>query len=429
MSASERAEQPPDEDRQKAVAASRRGVLDYVRSLGPGLISGASDNDPTTVATMSVLGATTIYSLSWLTILILPMLAAIQMISAQVGVVAKRGLQSAVRHAYGRGWGMVLLLSVLAVNLITIGADLEAGAAALGLIFHTAWQWFVIPFAATMLCILVFGSYQAIQRVLQYVLLIFAAYIVAAFLAHPDWSQVLANTISPHISVNGLYIRGALALLGTTLTSYAYVWETIEEEEERVAVGDLGLAKADAGFGMLFAVGIFWFILIATGATLGVHHKQVETAQQAAQALTPVAGPIAADIFAVGLLASAILAVPVLAASTAYIMSSEFAWRRGLSRKVSAAWRFYAAIVGALAVAVGVSLLGISPIKLLFICGIVGGLGTPISLVFLLIVARNRDLMGEHRVGRGLIAVGWAIVGLVSAVSLFFLWSEFGSAL
>jgi Mn2+/Fe2+ NRAMP family transporter len=171
-----------------------------------------------------------------------------------VGVVAKRGLQGAVRRAYGRGWGLVLLVSVLAVNLITFGADLEAGAASLGLIFHVAWQWFVIPFAAVMLISLIFGSYAAVQRILRYVLFVFAAYIISAFLALPDWGRVLHDTVMPPISFNSRYIQGALALLGTTLTSYAYVWETIEESEERPPVAELGLAKADAGFGMFFAV-------------------------------------------------------------------------------------------------------------------------------------------------------------------------------
>jgi len=420
---------PLSHDDEGAEETPSHGWRDYITALGPGLISGASDNDPTTVATMSVLGATTVYGLSWLTILIFPMLAAVQMISAQVGVVAKRGLQNAVSHVYGRGWGMVLLLSVLAVNVITIGADLEAGAAALGLIFHIAWKWFVIPFALIMLGILLFGSYRLVQRVLKYALLVFAAYIVAAFLAHPNWSQVFQNTIEPHISLGKTYMQGALALLGTTLTSYAYVWETIEEEEERTEITELGLAKADAGFGMFFAVGIFWFILIATGATLGVHHEQVQTAQQAAEALKPVAGPRAADIFAVGLLASSILAVPVLAASTAYITGSEFGWHRGISEKISAAKQFYAVLIAAMMVAVVVSFVGISPIHLLFIAGIAGGIGTPISLSFLLVAARNRDLMGDHTIGGLLTSVGWLIVALVSAVSLYFLWSQFGSSL
>jgi Mn2+/Fe2+ NRAMP family transporter len=230
----------------------------------------------------------------------------------------------------------------------------------------------------------------------------------------------------PHFSFSSAYVAGALALLGTTLTSYAYVWETIEEAEERPPVSELGLARADAGFGMFFAVCIFWFILVSTGATLGVHNKQAQTAQQAAQALVPVAGPLAGDIFAVGLLASAVLAVPVLAASSAYILSSEVGWKRGLSKKPRRAWQFYAAITGSMLVAVLVSLLGISPIRLLFICGIAGGLGTPISLAFLLLVAHNKEVMRDHRVSRIVLGGGWAIAFLVSAVSVYFLWQEFG---
>lgn len=406
-------------------AFPKRKWRDYLGAIGPGLISGASDNDPTTVATMAVLGGTTVYGLSWLTILIFPMLAAIQMISAQVGVVARHGLQSAVRHTYGRGWGFVLLASVLAVNVITIGADLEAGAAALGLLFGADFRWFVVPLAAILLAVLIWWSYDLIQRVLQYVLFVFAAYIVSAFLAHPDWGTVLHDTVLPPLSLNHAYVQGALALLGTTLTSYAYVWETIEESQEKKSFRELGLARADAGFGMLFAVAIFWFILIGTGATLGVQHKQVQTAQQAAQALVPVAGPVAGAIFAIGLLASAVLAVPVLAASTAYILGSEFAWRSGLSQRLGTAPFFYAAVAASMVVAVAVSFIGISPMQLLFAAGIAGGLGTPISLTFLLLIARNRKVMHGHPIGNILMPAGWLITGVIAAVSIYFLWQQF----
>lgn len=371
---------------------------------------------------MAVLGASTVYGLSWLTILIFPMLAVIQMISAHVGVAARHGLQSAVRHTYGRGWGFVLLVSVLAVNAITIGADLEAGAAALGLLFGIDFKWFVLPLAAVLLAILIWWSYDLIQRVLQYVLFVFAAYIVSAFLAHPDWGTVLHDTVFPPLSLGHTYVQGALALLGTTLTSYAYVWETIEESEAKKPFRELGLAKADAGLGMLFAVSIFWFILISTGATLGAHHQQVQTAQQAAQALVPVAGPIAGYIFAIGLLASAVLAVPVLAASSAYILSSEFARRSGLSQKTRTAPFFYLAVTASMAVAVAVCFIGISPMRLLFVAGIAGGLGTPISLVFLLLIARNRRVMRGRPIGNILMPAGWLITGLITAVSVYFLW-------
>lgn len=398
-----------------------RDWLAYVKALGPGIISGASDNDPTTVATMAVLGASTVYGLSWLLVLVYVFLAAIQIISAQVGIVAKGGLQRAVRQAFGKRWGFLLLAAVLAVNLVTIVADLEAGAAALSLLFGLNWRWFVLPFGLAMVLLLLFGSYRAISRVLEFILLVFVAYIVSAFLAHPDWGQVLAHTLIPHIRFQHAYIEGMLAMLGTTLTSYAYVWESIEESEERLPIRELGLARADAGFGTFFAVAIFWFILISTGATLGVSHQPVTTAAQAARALEPAAGALASDIFAVGLLASAVLAVPVLSATTAYMLGEEFGWRRGLSEPVRRARRFYIAVGGAILFAVAVAFAGVSPIRLLYISSIAGGIGTPISLAFLLLVARDTRVMQSHPIGPVLTGIGWAATIMIGAISLYFL--------
>ncbi len=407
----------------------RRGVIQYLKALGPGIISGASDNDPTTVASVSVIGSTTVYRLSWLLILLYPMLTTVQIISARIGTVTKRGLQRDVAMIYGRGWGLVLLVSVLAVNLLTIAADLGGGAAALGLMFHLDYRWFIIPFALAILLMLFFGSYATIQRVLKWVLLVFVAYAFSAFAAHPNWGAVLHDTVLPRISLSSSYVQGALALLGTTLTGYVYVWETIEQAEEQPPIEKLGLAQADAGVGMLLAIGVFWFILIGTGATLGLHHQQVHTAQDAAQALMPVAGPIASYLFAAGLLASAILAVPVLAATSAYVISQEFDFRRGLSKSPWKAQRFYLALAAALLVGVIVSFAGISPIQLLFVSSIVGGLGTPISMAFLLLVGQNKQLMGDQVIGRTLRIAGWATILIVSTVSLYFLWQLFGTKL
>lgn len=410
-------------------AERKRPLVSYLTSLGPGMISGASDNDPTTVATVSVIGATTEYRLSWLMVLLYPMLTVIQIISARIGTVTKRGLQRDVAKEYGKAWGFVLLVSVVGVNLLTISADLGGGAAALGLIFHVEYHWFVIPFALAVFLVLVFGSYTAIQRVLKWVLLVFVAYIFSAFAAHPNWGAVLHDTLLPRLSVSPSYIQGALALLGTTLTGYVYVWETIEEAEERPPIEELGLAQADAGVGMLFAVAVFWFILIGTGATLGVRHEQVQTAQQAAQALVPVAGPIAGYLFAAGLLASAILAVPVLAATNAYVVGQEMGFRSSLTGNPGRRIRFYAVLGLSLLVGVGITFAGISPIQLLFLSSIVGGLGTPISMAFLLLIGQNRDLMGDQAIGRWLRVIGWATVTIVSAISAYFLWQQFGTAL
>jgi Mn2+/Fe2+ NRAMP family transporter len=405
----------PVPSREAQAGKQTRGLKRYLSMLGPGLVAGASDNDPTTVAALAVLGASFGYGLSWLTILLFPMLATIQMIGAQVGVVGRRSLQRVVRDQYGRGWGMLLLLSVVSVNLVTIAADLEAGAAALGLLFHAAWQWFVIPFALAMLAMMTVGTYAHLQRALQVVLLIFAAYIFSAFAAHPDWGVVLHTTFFPPISLHSDYVKGALALLGTTVTAYVYVWETIGQAEQRPPMRALGAAKADAALGMLVAVGVFWFILIATGASLGAHHEQVQTAQQAAQALGPIAGPLAGDLFAVGLLASAILAVPVLAATTAYMLGGQFNWRRSLSERIGTARYFYAALAG------------VSPIQLLIWASIAGGIGTPVGLTFLLLTARDRRVMGDYPIGKVLTLIGWATTLLISVISVYFLYQQFWS--
>lgn len=408
-------------ERRRPAATLKERLAEYSRSLGPGLVSGASDTDPTTVGTMAVVGASSGYTLSWLTLLTYPMLAAIQMISAQVGVVTRRGLQETVKTAYGRRWGLLLLLSVVAVNLVTLGADLEAGAAALGLLLHIDYRWIVLPFAAVLLALLLAGSYQQVERVLKYALLIMLAYVVSAFLAHPNWPAVLTATVLPQLTFDGDHVQGALAILGTTLTSYAYVWEVVELSERRLPIDRLGLARADAGLGMVVAVATFWFILIATGATLGTHHKHVETAQQAAEALRPVAGPAASYLFGIGLLASAFIAVPVLAATTGYLLGAEFDFSFGLSKSFSEATEFYIVVAAALLLAAAISFIGISAIQLLYVASIAGGLGTPISLAFLLVVARDRRVMGARPVGRALVLIGWLTFAVVTLVSALFL--------
>jgi Mn2+/Fe2+ NRAMP family transporter len=408
---------------------ARPGIKECINALGPGIVSGASDNDPTTVGTLAVVGSTTVYGLSWLTILIYPMLASIQITSARVGVVTHRTLQQLVRRQYRTGWSLLFLVAVLAVNLITVGADLEAGAAALGLLIPIPWRIFVVPYALVLFGLLLFGSYRHVERVLRYVLLVFVVYAAAAFLAHPDWGTVLSDTVIPHLSRSSAYIQGALSLLGTTLTSYVYVWETIEVAEERPPITHLGLAQADAGIGMFVAVATFWFILIATGATLGVHHQTVQTAQDAARALEPAAGRLASVLFGIGLLASSVLAVPVLAATSAYVLGQQFGWRTGLSEMPWRARSFYIAMGAVMLVAVAISLLGFSAIDLLFWSSIAGGLGTPITLVFLLLLARDRSVMGEFRIGRLLTTIGWGTATLITVISGYFLWQELGSVL
>lgn len=407
---------PARAERQVPVTAGR-----VLKRLGPGIVSGASDNDPTTVATLAIVGASTVYGLAWLVLLMIPMLAVVQAIAARIGVVSKRGLEDCIRARYGNGLALAALFAVLAVNVITLAADLEGGGAALQIMTGIDYRWFVVPFAVLAAAALIIGKSDSITNVLKYLTIIFFAYIATAFFAHPDWLAVLRGSLIPHFENNKAYISGAIALLGTTLTSYAYVWETVASSEKRQPLRRIGLAQAEAIVGIVFAGIVFWFIVVATGATLGVHHKMVETAQDAAVALVPFAGKYASYVFGFGLLASAMIAVPVLAGTSAYVMAEAFGWRRSLDASFARADRFYWTLIASLAIGAAIALVGISPIKLLFFSGIAGGIATPFTLGLMMLVGRSRRIMGENRLGGTLAIAGWGVTTVVSIAAVVYL--------
>lgn len=389
--------------------------------LGSGIVAGVSDNDPTTVATLAVVGSTTTYALGWLVLLVIPMLAVVQAIAAHVATVSRKGLEDCVRSTYGRLWALVMLGAVLAVNVLTLAADLEGGGAALALLTGVRYEWWIVPLGVLTFAVLTFGTFHGVQRVLRYTAFLFLTYAGAAILAHPDWHAVLAGSFVPHVHFDKTVISGALALLGTTLTSYAYVWETIEVSEEQPPVSRLGLVQVDAVTGIVVAGLTFWFILIATGATLGIHHRTVETAQEAAQALAPIAGKYASLVFGVGLLGSALIALPVIAATSAYVASEMFGWRRSLDATFAHAPRFYAVLALCIAVAVAIAYTGVKPIALLFYSGIAGGIATPFTLALLLLIARNERVMQGMRVPAWLAVCGWSVTALITGASLAYL--------
>jgi Mn2+/Fe2+ NRAMP family transporter len=417
---------PPAERARRQEEADARPITvsSAFRALGPGIISGASDNDPTTVGTLAVVGSQTGFSLAWLLVLVLPMMASIQAIASAAGVTSGRDLQQLIRSRFGRAWAWVALIFLLAVNIFTLAADLEGGAAALGLLTHVDWRFFTAPLALGVAAVLFFGSYEWVRRILSGVVLVFVLYVPAAFLAHPDWGAVLRGSIIPHLAFNNNEIAGALALLGTTLTSYVYYWQSIEEVEQAGRRPRI-LAQLDAVSGMIVATAVFWFILISSGATLGVHHQQVQTAQQAAAALKPVAGAAAQYLFAAGLLASALLALPILAGTTAYAVGETLGWPVGLSRQPWRTQGFYLVLIAALVVVIPLTFLGIEPVTLLFISGIAGGVGTPLLLVLLLLVAGDMQLMHGRPISTGLKLLGWATTLIVSAATLIYLGSQF----
>ncbi len=392
-----------------------------VANFGAGIVAGASDNDPTTVATLAVIGSTTTYELGWLTLLVIPMLAAVQAVAAQVGTVTEKGLEDCVRRAYGGFWALIALGALLIVNVLTLAGDLEGGGAALQLLTGADYRWWVLPLGALTVAILVFGNYHAIERFLRYVALLFLTYVGAAFLARPNWGEVLRGSFVPHFDLRPETVAGALALLGTTLTAYAYVWETIELSEEKPPLHRLGLVQVDAALGIVVAGLTFWFILVATGATLGVHHHTVQTAQDAAQALAPIAGKYAAIIFAIGLLGSALVAIPVIAGTSAYVAAEMFGWRRSLDAKFNRARAFYLTLAGCVLIAVLIGMAGVPPIKLLFISGLAGGIATPLTLALMLLAGRNRKVMGNKPISGWLAVGGWSVTAVVTAATVVYL--------
>jgi Mn2+/Fe2+ NRAMP family transporter len=398
----------------------------WLRSIGPEVLSGASDNDPTNVGTAVAVGAQTAYQLSWVALLVAPLLAVVLAIAAQVGAVARMDLQTLTVKRFGRRVAAILVVTVVVVNVVTIAADLQAGAAGIGLLAGVDPRLLVLPLALALVGLLLLGKYDEVVAVLRYALLGFVAFGVAAVLARPDWSRLLRASLVPSLSLRRDALIGGLALLGTTLTSYVYVWETVSRawehppgeiaDNERFARTRIG-----AVVGAVFTAMILWFMLVASAATLGQHHETVGSAQEAARALGPLAGPKAADLFAIGLITSAVVALPVLMATTAYVVGAQFDWRRGLSEPVGRARGFYGALAASVALGLVVTLAKISVIGVLVAASVIGGLGTPFSLTLLVLLARDRTIMGARPISGRLAVAGWTVTILAGCFGLLFL--------
>ena len=406
-------------------------ALKAERAFGPGLLAAASNNDPTTVATLAVVGATTGYALCWLVILIIPMVALVQALAADIGAVCQTSLSGAIRRHYGFGWALVVLVALGAVNTLTLAADVKAGSEALALLTHIDARAYIIPIVAVVAWLLLSHSYHRIERALLAVSVVFVLYVVSAILAHVDVAALLRDGLVPRSSVSPAYLAGAVALLGTTLTGYAYVWESIGVAERGAGKRRAGRAsirafERDAAAGMAVVGMLFLAILIASAATLGRNHLIVATASDMALALRPLAGPWAGALFGIGLLASAILAVPVLASVNAYVAAHTFGWPGSLDATLRDAPAFYVVASASLALAAVIAFAPVSSIALLSWSSIAGGVATPVSLTFLMLVAGNHTAMGSNRMSRAWAVCGWGITAIVTLAVVAFLVSTFG---
>ena len=382
------------------------------RELGPGLITGASDNDPSGITTYSVAGATTGYGLLWMAVITMPLLVAVQSMSARIGAVKNEGLGKVVEQRFGRPWLMVSIVVLVTANIATIAADLGGVAAGVQLLIPVPVNIVIPVVGIGLLAVEVFWSYRRFATILKWLTLVLGLYILSGFAARPNWSQVLEGTFVPHLSLSTEFLGTAVAILGTTISPYMFFWITSQEAEEELERDGPDLdddpltasaaeraRRRDVVAGMGYANVVFYFIVLANAATLGAHHIKITTAAQAANALTPIVGQFDTILFAVGLIGAGLIAVPVLAGSAAYPLAELFSWNEGLNKSLRGAPTFYTVIAASIIIGIGGNFLGIDPVQGLIYAAVLQGCLAPFLITIVTLIARDPNVMGEHRNG------------------------------
>jgi NRAMP (natural resistance-associated macrophage protein)-like metal ion transporter len=404
---------------------------------GPGVITGAADDDPSGIATYSLTGARTGYSLLWTSALTLPMNAAIQNMCARIGLVTGEGLAANLRRHYPRGVLTVLVALLFVANTTNIGADMAAVAAGIALITGLPAGWLVLPVGAGILVSETVVPYHVFANYLKVLTLVLFAYIADAFYAHPDWLKALRYTFVPSLEFKSSTIGIVLAVFGTTISPYLFFWQSSEEVEElhrqhetRATEPELRRAQLDVDAGMFIANIVFYFIVLTSAATLypaGI--RDIKTARDAAEALRPLAGDQATLLFAVGFIGTGLLSIPVLAGSAAYAVAELFDWREGLEEPPARAPQFYSVIALSSVIGLAIAASGVGAIRALFIAAIVNGIISPLLILAIILVANDERVLGRHRNGAvsnilgfatvivmGLAALGLLLTALISVV-------------
>ncbi len=414
-----------------ALLRAARRARSGAEGLGPGLITGVADDDPSGISTYTITGATQGYRLLWLSLITYPLNFAVQSICARIGIVTGRGLAGVISQHYGRRWLYPIVGLLFVANVVNIGADIGAIAAAIELLVHLPGVFLVIPIGVAIALVEVVVPYTQFARYLKLLTLVIFAYVIGAFVAGPDWGAAIRGTAVPRMTFDRETIATVVAILGTTISPYLFFWQASEEvEEEQVhAIRPaeaappvlrrlLHSAAIDVGIGMLLANVGFYFVVLTSAATLfAAGRTDVQTAAQAAEALRPLAGDGATVLFAAGIIGTGLLAVPVLAGSTAYAVAELFGWREGLGLAFPRAPQFYAVIAIATLVGIGIVFSPISEIRALYVAAIVNGVVAPVILTFVMTAAGDRTILGEFKAGLGLLVLGWltaAVMGLAA---------------
>jgi len=403
--------------------------------LGPGLITGAADDDPSGIATYSQVGAQFGYSLGWVMLFSYPLMAVIQQVSAEIGSVTGAGIARNLRRHYPRWLLRCVVGTLLVANIANLGADVGAMGQALVLLTGGPVAAFTVAFGVLCVVLEVFLSYRRYAEVLKWLTVSLFAYVAVVFAVHVPWQQALHDTLLPRLSLNVNEAEALVAVLGTTISPYLFFWQAAEEVEEqsRRTVKPLYVAPAEAGpelrrirtdtwVGMGLSNLISLFIIFAAAATLHVQGiTDIQTSAQAALALRPIAGPLTFVIFAAGIIGTGLLAVPVLAGSAAYAVSEAFDWVEGLDRKPRDARAFYATIAIATLTGVVLNFTGIDPFKALYWSAVLNGLLAAPLMATMMLIASNPRIMGRLVLSRMMRVMGWLATVVMAAASVGFL--------
>jgi len=423
------------------VAAARQKAKDYWYMLGPGLTTGASDDDPSGIATYSQTGAQFGFGMLWLSLWTFPLMSVVQEMCARIGLVTGRGLAGNIRAYYSPRVLRFCTFLLFAANAFNIGADLGAMAKGVQLLnSRFSFSWLVVGFAATSLLLQVFTPYAKYARYLKWLALILLSYVASSILAHLNWGQALHHTITPHLAFNKTSLLLICAILGTTISPYLFFWQTSQEVEEQILQGKTTLRqrqsatkpeevkamRIDVWSGMLLSNLVMFFIIAACGGILFPHGvTEISSAAQAAEALKPFAGNATYLLFALGIIGTGMLAIPVLAGSSSYAVAEALGWKEGLYQQLGKAYSFYGIIIISMLIGLGLNFLGIDPIKALIYSAVANGLVAPFVLFFIVKISSNKKVMGHWRNRPLTTAIGWlttllmATAGVAAIVTLF----------
>jgi NRAMP (natural resistance-associated macrophage protein)-like metal ion transporter len=407
-------------------------VASFLKKLGPGLVTGASDDDPSGIATYAVAGASFGYGTLWTAVLTLPLMIAVQLVCARIGMVCGVGLTGALRRHYPRWllYGICVLL--LVANIFNIGADLGGMADAVSMLTGVPAFVSVPALGAAVIVFTIYTSYVTFAKYVKWSTLVLLSYIISAVLSHPDWRVGLYRALVPELRWSSAYLTTVVAILGTTISPYLFFWQASHEVEAEKAMGrqsrharrgatagELSDARTDVIVGMSFSNLVQFFIILATASTLyRGGHRDIETTRQAAEALRPLAGNAAYILFSIGLIGSGLLAVPVLAGTASFAIAELRGWRAGLNEPFRRAHHFYLVFGAAIGVGIALDVFSASPIKMLFYSAILNGVAAPPLMVIIMLVANNTKVMGQWTNTRPLNVLGWVATALMTAASI-----------